>query len=335
MTTQEGQTQTIDTLNPAQMEYYKNRCIEMYLSVDPLNKTTVDSLCEAVYVQAGLTKPVIKYVKSPLALLVFAKYAKLQKQKGDVEFSSLDLDQAWDMICGKPRAKSWEMVSAVIAPNVKSGIWDGVVSPSVVNVWGEVKSYVNSQIINLSETQLDQVFTDLNIQDSAEVKENILQNGLFNEWGECYAWAQSDPSFLMFYGYLNKVCNLTAQTAEITPFMYLTKFTGWNMFYKGLAILSEKPTIITVDGQNDLTSQDEPCIKWADGYEIYKKNGKLVSKEEKIAIDQAEVQQGLEQPVSNAENNFEQDLQAITAAQEYTARRMLEEAEEKRLAQLP
>ena len=55
--------------------------------------------------------------------------------------------------------------------------------------------------------------------------------------------------------------------------MNLAKETGWHLFYKDIAILSEKPIEIRRDEQHRLHNLNGPAIKWNDCYSLYVING--------------------------------------------------------------
>ena len=54
----------------------------------------------------------------------------------------------------------------------------------------------------------------------------------------------------------------------------LSKETGWHLFYSKDVALSEKPIEIK-NTQGQLSNLNGYAIKWADGYELYRIDGKI------------------------------------------------------------
>jgi hypothetical protein len=99
---------------------------------------------------------------------------------------------------------------------------------------------------------------------------------LRTEYYEVGSWGQHDANIFGFYDYFREVLSLEKQTAKFLPLTNLAKETGWHLFYKDVAILSEKPIEIHRNEQGRLHHPDKPAIKWADGYELYRLNGIIV-----------------------------------------------------------
>ena len=93
------------------------------------------------------------------------------------------------------------------------------------------------------------------------------------------SWGQHDANLCGFYDYFREVLDLNAETSKLIPLTELAKETGWHLFYKSVAILSEKPTEIHRNERGQLHNFNAPAIKWADGYELYRFNGVRVTKE--------------------------------------------------------
>ena len=106
---------------------------------------------------------------------------------------------------------------------------------------------------------------------------------LKNEWNELNSWGQHDAGWLSFYDYFRNVCKLEKETEKLLPLINLAKETGWHLFYKDIAILSEKPIEVCRNDIGQLHNFYGPAIKWNDGYELYRFNGIRIDKKEHYA----------------------------------------------------
>ena len=103
---------------------------------------------------------------------------------------------------------------------------------------------------------------------------------LRDEWMECNSWGQHDANWLGFYDYFREVCGLVDQTKKLEPLTALAKETGWHLFYKNVAILSEKPTLLKRDERGRLHCTDGAALTYTDGFSLYHMSGVRVSKEQ-------------------------------------------------------
>ena len=111
-------------------------------------------------------------------------------------------------------------------------------------------------------------------------------DSLKKELSELNSWGQHDSNWLGFYDYFRAVCNLEIETSKLTPLSELSKETGWHLFYKNIAILSEKPIEINRNELGQLHRFNGPAIRWNDGYELYRFNGIRIDKKEYLATSE-------------------------------------------------
>ena len=85
-----------------------------------------------------------------------------------------------------------------------------------------------------------------------QVRDQVRATSLRSEWNELYSYGQHDAGWLSFYSYFNEVCGLEKETQKLQPLINLSKETGWQLFYKDIAFLSEKPTEIHLNERGQL-----------------------------------------------------------------------------------
>jgi len=146
-----------------------------------------------------------------------------------------------------------------------SSVWASVGASVWASVWDSVRDSV-----------VDSVWDS--------VQDSVVDSGALRaEWYDLYSWGQHDANWLGFYDYFREVLKLTDQTAKLVPLTELAKQTGWHLFYKNVAILSEKPTEVHRNERGQLHNFIGPAIKWADGYELYRFNGVRIDGKEQYA----------------------------------------------------
>ncbi len=50
---------------------------------------------------------------------------------------------------------------------------------------------------------------------------------------------------------------------------------GWTFFFEKIAIICDRPTIISINSDNHIHAEDAPAIAYADGYSLYTDNSQI------------------------------------------------------------
>ena len=78
---------------------YVNKWLEIGLCTKRANRALAERYCRDVYKSAGLEEPkFIFWAKSPIGLLLTAKFLKELFLKGYKPYSEMNLDQVWDQV---------------------------------------------------------------------------------------------------------------------------------------------------------------------------------------------------------------------------------------------
>lgn len=101
------------------------------------------------------------------------------------------------------------------------------------------------------------------------------------------SWGQHDVSWLSFYAYFYEVLGVEA-AGKLQPLTDLAKAAGWCWFFKGEAVISDRPEYIKKDAQGRLHCEDGPAIRYRDGFAVYAWHGYRIPAKLEWAIDRKE-----------------------------------------------
>jgi hypothetical protein len=90
---------------------------------------------------------------------------------------------------------------------------------------------------------------------------------------DTYFWAGQDAPWIAFYQFGQKIGVPYGKQAHLDAYVEFSKSCGWMYAYKGVAFVSDRPTIIAKDDETRLHSETGPSIAFADGYEMYSWHG--------------------------------------------------------------
>ena len=85
-------------------------------------------------------------------------------------------------------------------------------------------------------------------------------------------YGQHDASWLSFAAYFARECGI-ADAAKLEPLARLAASAGWCWFFRGAAIITDRPERLCRDEQNRLHCEDGRAIKYRDGFGIYAWHG--------------------------------------------------------------
>jgi hypothetical protein len=297
----------------AKFPEYIKKWTDIGLCTKRANRKEAERYCREAYKVAGLEEPkFIFWAESPLGLLMAAKLIKeVSKKYGTYDINSVWASvgasvgaSVWDSVWDSVRASVWDSVrasvGASVGDSVRASVWDSVrasvgdsVGDSVrASVWDSVWDSVRASVWDSVRASVGDSVGDsvrASVWDSVRasvwdsVRASVWDSGFKEEWQECYSWGQHDASWLGFYNYFLEVLKLQKETEKLIPLMNLAAQTGWHLFYKNVAILSEKPTEVHRNERGQLHNFNGPAIKWADGYELYRFNGVRLDNKEQYA----------------------------------------------------
>lgn len=217
----------------SQLDVYSKKWIEIGLSTTRANREFAEKWCREAYKVVGMDEP--KLILWAESPIGLLLTAKVLK-----------------VIQAEMRMKMGKPVQKLVADSVWDSVWE--------SVWESVASSVGESVGD-------------SVRASVRVSVGDSLSDLKKEWDECKSWGQHDAYWLGFYDYFRRVVGLHKDTEKLVPLTELAKETGWHIFYKDVAILSEKPTEISRNERGQLHNFHGPAIKWTDGYQLYRFNG--------------------------------------------------------------
>ena len=245
----------IESLTKAQQAKfpkYVKKWTDIGLCTKRANRPKAEKTCREAYKVAGLEEPkLILWAKSPMGLLLTAKLIKEISKQGKKPYSEMDL----------------KSVRASVGASVRASVWD--------SVWDSVRASVGASV---RASVWDSVRASVGASVRASVWDSVRASVLKEEYYQTGSYGQHDVGWLSFHDFFLNECNIK-DCEKLQPLMNLSQETGWHLFYKDIAILSEKPTELYRNGQGRLHNPKGPAIKYADGYELYSLNGISVTKE--------------------------------------------------------
>jgi len=93
-----------------------------------------------------------------------------------------------------------------------------------------------------------------------------------------FHYGQHDANWIGFYEFFDKELKIKG-AEKIRPMISLAEEIGWWAPYKDFVIVSERPTEIHIGERGRLHNFTGPCLKYGDGFEMYRFNGVVVPAE--------------------------------------------------------
>jgi hypothetical protein len=91
-------------------------------------------------------------------------------------------------------------------------------------------------------------------------------------------YGSNDAYWLSYYDYMKNVLGVK-NLEKIEGLSELAKYSGWLNVYEDVVVFQHRPAEIKFDEQNRLHCQDNPAIRYRDGYSIYAWHGTRVPAE--------------------------------------------------------
>jgi len=86
-------------------------------------------------------------------------------------------------------------------------------------------------------------------------------------------YGQHDASWLSFYEFFRKGCNLTKQTDKIIGLIAIAESAGWALPHEHICWLSERPRELHRNQRGQLHCDGGPALSYPDGWSLYRLNG--------------------------------------------------------------
>ncbi len=276
----------------AKFPEYIKKWTNIGLCTKRANRGKAENACKNAYKIAGLEEPkIILWAESPMGLLLTSKLIKEITKQGKNPYSKMNLasmgDSVWDSVRESVRASVW----AIVGARVRDSVWASVRDRVRDSVWDSIRNSVSDSMVasmgarvRVSMGAIVGASVKASVRDSvgtsmwASMSASVWDSTLKNEYNELGSYGQHDANWLGFYEFFLNECNIK-DCEKLLPLMNLAQETGWHLFYKDIAILSEKPIEISRNNQGRLHNNKGPAIKWKDGYELYRLNGVNVKKE--------------------------------------------------------
>ena len=121
------------------------------------------------------------------------------------------------------------------------------------------------------EREILKVVLEQNQNIRTQLKEDLEEEiGLVDEY--MMGGIQTDDFLIpgcCFHDFCISVLKLPHNQQKWKAFKNLIKYCGWVFDYKNICIISNRPTSLSFDEQNNLHADGKPAIEYADGFKVY------------------------------------------------------------------
>jgi hypothetical protein len=214
----------------------------------------------------------------------------------------------WDNLRDNLGANLWANLGDNLRDNLGANLWDNLRDNLGANLWANLGDNLRDNLganlranlwanlgANLWANLGDNLWANLGANLRANLRANLganlranLGDNLWanlgaNLWAnlgakkidfvDTYFWAGQDAPWIAFYQFGQKIGVPYGKQAHLDAYVEFSKSCGWMYAYKGVAFVSDRPTIIAKDDETRLHSETGPSIAFADGYEMYSWHG--------------------------------------------------------------
>ena len=277
----------IEKLTPEQEAYlpiFRDEWLKIGLSTERVDKARATAAVKALYAAAGEAEPVVMHFDSPMQCIMainFFRHFKVGAEEGD---------NLWDNLGDNLGANLRDNLGANLRGNLRDNLWANLRDNLWANLWDNLGANLWDNLgANLGANLRDNLWDNLgdNLGDNlwANLWDNLGANLRDNLWDkkidfvDTYFWAGQDAPWLAFYQFGQKIGVPYAKQAHLDAYIEFAKSCGWMYAYKGVAFVSDRPTIISKDDENRLHNETGPSIAFADGYEMYSWHGTTIPAE--------------------------------------------------------
>lgn len=161
------------------------------------------------------------------------------------------------LFCDSPDA-AYEMLLKYTSSELEDEFWKKLVEP----LWDEHRSKLGSELDN-------QLWEELAVQvDNGEIEGALCIFGFCIQPEE---WASACSYIDFCFSVLNLNC--VHQLAKWSVVQSIVKYWGRIFVYEEIAIICDRPRILSFDNQKHLHAEGKPAIQFADGFSVYAYHG--------------------------------------------------------------
>jgi len=166
-------------------------------------------------------------------------------------------DQVRDQVVAQVRAQ----VVAQVRDQVVAQVWD--------QVWDQVVAQVRDQVRDQVRAQVRaQVWDQVGDQVGDQVRDQVRRA----------FYGQHDAGWLSFYEYFARVAGVDC-AQRLGPLAQLSSVAGWCWFFRGAAIITDRPELLSRDNEHRLHCETGPAMRYRDGFCIHAWHGTRVPAE--------------------------------------------------------
>ena len=257
----------INKLTPEQeadLSTARDKWLAIGLSTAPIDRDASKAAVAKMYECAGLPAPnVFIFLDSPRQGAIAAALLKDSKLGAQVRAQVRDQvraqvgDQVWDQVR--------DQVGAQVRDQVRAQVWDQVGAQVWDQVWDQVGAQVGAQV-------WDQVWDQVGDQVGAQVGDQVwdqVRDQVGDQVGAA-VYGSHEASWMGFYDFFRRHFGLAEKASGLAE---VTQICGWVWPFSGAVIITDRPSVIALDGEKRLHCGTGPAIKYRDGFAVYAWHG--------------------------------------------------------------
>lgn len=268
------------------------------LSTDPASRSAAENAMANAYEWAGLDPPTrFVWVESPLAGQIQAASMAIERER---ERHALDInDEIWSTLLKgfgrescvpEPESCCGESVLAELNERLQGDLQRRLKSEVTGEVWADVRDALSDQRVSAEIGR----YVHAQFSEAVRASLGIAAGGatpqpihdvitVLGGYGQHDAWWFAVCDFFELLGVLE-----TTKTLE--PFRQLARSCGQWWAFEGVAILAERPRIISLDHSERLHSESCPAVEYPDGSGFYAWHGVRVPQRTVVDVDSLTVE---------------------------------------------
>ena len=240
----------IEKLTPGQEAYlpiFREEWLQVGLSTERVDRDRATKAVKALYAAAGEEEPSVMHFDSPWQCIMAINFFRRFKAGAAIEANLRD----------NLGANLGDNLGANLGANLRDNLWD-----------------------NLGANLRDNLWDNLGANLRANLRDNLWDNLWDNaKFVGTYFWGGQDAYWVAFYKFGQHIGVPYQKQDHLDAYVEFSKSCGWMYAYKGIAFVSDRPTIIKKDDEARLHNETGPSLAFADGYEMYSWHGVTIPAE--------------------------------------------------------
>ena len=231
-----------------------------------MNRPDVEEGIEWLYGLAGLDKPLVVFVESPMGCQLAPHFFR-QMGKEDV-LRDIRTNSVWHSVRDSVWDSVWDSVMASVGRSVGHSVMNSVMASVGRSVRHSVRHSVMNSVMASVEDSVRHSVRD-SVMDSVgrSVRDSVMDSVIKYEpfsWC-CFAY---DSDWAAFYSYWERISIFKHEEFErYIKYLKATPFMA--VFLEGLAVVCEPPQYIQRDSEGRLHCETGPALEWLDGFKLY------------------------------------------------------------------